>query len=216
MVRPEPTYPISRLIREIQKSSGLRSGAFVRSLGYSNISGGLRSLDRWVGSGEGDPYFLRKLVEVYGQAEQVKAALEDTAPILVAEEKQARIDEELRDRARFRPYVYVESSERTPSQICIAIFMGLRMKLLKLPEEWLDLSVDECLPLVQEFVRQHYAEKHGQCQFFGRITGFRFVHSYDESTRLAIDGSVVAREPGHFVGPNASLSLRKKKWLNIR
>jgi hypothetical protein len=134
MVRAEPIYPISCLIIQIQKSSALRPGAFITSLGYSNISRGLRSLDQWLHSGVGDRYFLRQLVDVYGHAEQVKAALENTARIHHAEEKRAHIDEELRDRARFRPYVYVESSERTPSQICIASFMGLRMKLVTITE----------------------------------------------------------------------------------
>ena len=90
--------------------------------------------------------------------------------------------------------------------------MGLRMKLLKLPDDWLDLAPDECLVAVQKYVREYYAEKRGECMFFGRITGFRFVHSYDESTRLGIDGHIVAHEPGHFIGPHASLNLGKK-WI---
>ena len=47
-----------------------------------------------------DASFLRKLIQVYGHAAEVKVALEETAPIHTAEEKQARIDEELCDGAR--------------------------------------------------------------------------------------------------------------------
>jgi hypothetical protein len=65
-------------------------------------------------------------------------------------------------------------------------------------------------------VRQHYVDQRGKCMFLGDITGYRFVHSYDETTRLAIDGRVVACEPGHFVGPNGSLNLnKKKKWISL-
>ena len=51
-------YSISELIYRVFEESGLKRSQFISGLGYRNITGGLRSLDRWLQTGTGDPLMI--------------------------------------------------------------------------------------------------------------------------------------------------------------
>lgn len=201
MTRRASHYPISLLVLDIFRNSGTKPSAFIHSIGYRNLNGGFRSLDEWLQSGSGNPEFLRRLVEAYGHAEELRNALMETAEVKRYEAELAAQETERRERANFKPYIFVESSLRTPTFIAAAALTGCSMKFIWLPEDCLGISELDLLMNVQRVVREHYRENTGQCLLFGEITGYRFVHTYDASIRLAIDGNVISREIGHFKIP---------------
>jgi hypothetical protein len=67
----------------------------------------------------------------------------------------------------FKPYIFIETSERMPSSIAMAAAAGNCMKYVL-------LNPGEGLPDVQRLVQEHYEEKEGNCILYGKILGFRF------------------------------------------
>lgn len=51
-------YPISQLIHKVVRDSGSKRSQFITSLGYRNITGGLRSFDHWLETGTDDPLLI--------------------------------------------------------------------------------------------------------------------------------------------------------------
>lgn len=201
MTRRTSKYPTSILICDILNNSGLKPAAFIRAIGYRNVNGGFRALDEWLQTGCGDPTFLRRLVTAYGRPDEIRDMLIKTAEVKEHEAVLAAQEKKRHERLHFRPYVFVESSLRTPSSITIAGLLGCRMKFIRLPDYCLEMRDEDQLTAVQDIVRRHYQENHGQCPLFGDITGYHFVNNYDESIRLAAHGSVISREVGHFEIP---------------
>ena len=203
MIRRTSKYPVSQLISEILHKSGPKPSEFIRSIGYRNVNGGFRALDQWLQTGSGDPNFVGRLVRVYGHAQELQNALTETGRMKRREAELAAIERERKERADFKPYIFVESSLQTPTFITAAALVGCRMKFIRLPDQCLELSDTDQLLEVQDIVRRHYLENSGQCPLFGDITGYRFIQTYDMSIRLDIHGSVIARESGHFRIPLA-------------
>ena len=106
MPRCASHYSISRLIFQVQQESGLKRSTFIAGLGYGNITGGLRSLDRWLDSGTGDPLLIERLVHTHGiNPTTVRMALTETEA-----QHKAEYDDEVRqlgqwDREHFRQYI---------------------------------------------------------------------------------------------------------------
>ena len=110
MPRCASHYSISQLIYRAFKESGLKRSRFIAGLGYRNITGGLRSLDRWLDCGEGDPLLIERLVHAHGiDPATVRRALVETEAQHKAEYDEAVRDRELWDREHFLQSVFVKT-----------------------------------------------------------------------------------------------------------
>ncbi|OPZ81525.1 MAG: hypothetical protein BWY76_03008 [bacterium ADurb.Bin429] len=96
---------------------------------------------------------------------------------------------------RFRPYVYIETTERYPSFLPGSAATALAEKYLEIPDAVLTEPLSRQLRFVQRLTRAHWQEQHGACSSFGAITGFIFRWSEEESIALGTDGTV--RDPAH-------------------
>src|ERR1022692_1414550 len=107
MTRGPSDYQISLFIYRIFQESGLKRFHFIASLGYRNVSGGLRSLDRWLQSGTGDPLLIECLVQAHGiDPATVRIALSETNAQHESEYDEAVRNREEWDRQHFRQYVF--------------------------------------------------------------------------------------------------------------
>ena len=69
---------------------------------------------------------------------------------------------------------------------------------MRLADNCLQWSETDLLTAAQNIITEHYRQNDGQCLLFGQITGYRLIETYDSSIRPGIDGSVIARDMGHF------------------
>lgn len=91
----------------------------------------------------------------------------------------------------FKPYVFIETSEKMPSSIAMAGATGNGMKHII-------LNPGEGLGDVKRLVHEHYKKNDGNCILYGKITGFRYVVSPTESIVMDTDGNELRRENGRF------------------
>jgi hypothetical protein len=91
----------------------------------------------------------------------------------------------------FKPYVFIETSEKMPSSISMAAVAANGMKCIL-------LNPGEGFADVQRLVRENYKKNDGKCALYWKITGFRYVISPTESIVLDTDGNEVRRENGRF------------------
>jgi hypothetical protein len=212
MSRCASHYQISQLIFSVFQESGLKRSHFAAGLGYRNITGGLRSLDHWLDSGDGDPLLIERLVQSYGvDPTTVRRALAETDAQHNAEYAEAVRRREQWDQEHFRQFVFVETpSGAVQSSFTVAAIAAPSLKFIHVPEAWSALPEPEQLYIVSDLVRQHYADRLGELSLFGSIVGYRFVSAYDESIRFDVGGNVIDRVSGHFVGPGGSVQVGRK------
>jgi hypothetical protein len=212
MPRCANDYSIARLIYRVIEESGLKRSQFITDLGYRNVTGGLRSLDRWLQTGTGDPLLIERLVHAHRiDPATIRRALAETDAQHQAEYDEAVRRQEQWDRKHFRAYVFVETRRGVlQSSFTVASLVAPALKLINLPEALATKPESEQLRIVSDLVRQHYGERHGELPLFGNIVGYRFVRTYDASIRLDVAGLVIERVAGHFVGPGGAIQIGRK------
>jgi hypothetical protein len=212
MPRCASHYSISQFIHRVFHESSLKRSRFIAGLGYRNITGGLRSLDRWLQTGTGDPLLIERLIQAHGiDPATVRRALADTEAQHTAEYDEEMRRLEQRDRDRFRQCVFVQTLPGVvQSSFTVAGIVAPALKMIRLPEGFIAEPESVQIQYVADLVRQHFAERHGELPLFGEIVGYRFVSAYDESIRLDVAGNVIGRVSGHFVGPGGSIQIGRK------
>ena len=209
MPRCASHYSISQLIYRAFKESGLKRSRFIAGLGYRNITGGLRSLDRWLERGEGDPLFIERLVQAHGiDPATVRRALAETDAQQKAEYDEEVRDRELWDREHFRQYVFVETLPCVvQSSFTVAAIVAPALKTIRLPESFIAEPGSAQIQYVSDLVRAHFDGRGGKLSLFGPIIGYRYVNAYDQSIRLDVAGNVIEPVTGHVVGPDGSIQI---------
>jgi hypothetical protein len=96
----------------------------------------------------------------------------------------------------FKPYVFVEASEKRPPSIAVAARVVNQMKHFRLPKS--SLAMPDQLYEIQQIVRAHFQQYEGKCPLYGNIIGSRFVYSTDESFLLDSSVNVIERQHGRF------------------
>ena len=190
MRRRTSTYPISvYLSRAIENFSAKQLCSL---LGYKNGSKLFRRLDEWLQAGNGRGDFLEQLgAALWLKREEVEAALEETRTIKRAERAAEEAERQEFIRRNFVPYIAIETELRRPTSITMAAVCGGRMKYIKLIEPKNPLSRAEDLSRIVKIVVAHFADSGGRCPLFGRITGYRYVRTYEESVRFDINGALI-------------------------
>jgi hypothetical protein len=110
----------------------------------------------------------------------------------------------------FHPYIYVEHSLRRPTSITGAAFTGAPWRFIKLPKRVLDRPTDGQSGWVSWLVRTHFRENHGECFLFGRITGYRWQRTRDQSVLLDTRGRITGVKHESFAPPSGSITVGNK------
>ena len=187
-------YAISKLINEVISSSKLRKREVVLSLGYKNLHKGFRRLNTLIETGECPQYIKDRLP----QALNLDKELVDTAFKLTAQEKAkeaeiARQSREEYERKSFVPHIWTEYEIKYPTGAAfwyIALIGLDKFKVLSLPEDINEMDWDEQQAIVKERILEH----HKHCSddaIFGRVKGYTYCQTYDDSFLLSVDGKRV-------------------------
>jgi len=91
----------------------------------------------------------------------------------------------------FKPYIFIETSNKKPTSISQAAVAANSMKYIL-------LNPGEGFADVQRLVQERFQKSQGNCILYGTITGFRYVTSPTESIVLDTDGNELRRENGRF------------------
>ena len=91
----------------------------------------------------------------------------------------------------FKPYVFIQTSEKRPTSMSMAAVAANSMKYIL-------LNPGEGFSDVQRLVRENYKNNDGKCALYWTVTGFRYVTSPTESIGLDTDGNELRRENGRF------------------
>ncbi len=201
-------YPISQLISRIMLDAGFDREQFVASLGYRKIDRGCRRLGAWLDQGAGYPRIIKQIAASYPQhAEQLSAALAATQKIRKDESEAAFVARCTAEQATFRPYIHVEGETRVPSSIVMFAVSGGKWNYISIPDDTLALHLPELLAALPQLM-QAYVRKHdGQCPFFGKVTGFRFVRCLDYF-QFNAEAQLVERVDKPFRRPISFVALR--------
>ena len=196
-----PEYPITKLLLKIIDESGLSQVEFVRRLGYPYaVERGLRRLQLWLYAGQGYDRIIKEIIAVYpNRQNEVWGAIADTRNIKAAEDeairKHATPDIEERLRRQFKPFIWISTAETAHS--FWAAVIERRTKVLWMEEGFDLLSERERLAAARKCVVEHYAGAAGKSAF-GKILGYRFVPTFNNSVTLDVNGEVIEKAENNF------------------
>ena len=190
-------YAISRLINDVISSSKHCKRNIVLSLGYQNINKGYRRLNNLIETGE-CPMSLKDMLP---KALNVDEELVNTAFKLTAQQKakEAKLDRkrtEEYERKSFVPHIWIENELEYPSgaKFWYVAFLGIdKFKVLPLPENINDMDWELQESLVKERILQHQKDCNSNDVIFGRVTGYTYCQTYDNSFLFSIDGKLARR-----------------------
>ena len=191
-------YPITQFIAKQLSERSWSKSQLISAMGYKNISRGLQRLDTCLQQGNcTNADMLARLFRALAPPrEEFDAAIAETRRQL-AEEERVRLErEEEVNRAHFRPYVYVRTSQNRPPFITAAAVIGPQLKYLQLDEELVVLPRTLLLARVAQIVRQHYHLNFGKCLLFGDITGYALRITYGETVEFTSEGILVGIQAG--------------------
>jgi len=190
-------YAISKLINEVISQSKEAKRNVVLKLGYKNINKGYRRLNALIETGV-CPLFLK---EKLPKALNLDKELIDQAFVLIAQEKakeaeEARQRREEYERKHFKPHLWIEHERKYPqgASFWYVVFIGIHhFKALPLPENINDMDWELQESLVKERILQHQKDCNSDDAIFGRVTGYTYCQTYDDSFLFSVDGKLVRR-----------------------
>ena len=197
--------PIEALVSDRCKELGLRPVELIQRCGYKNISKGLRRLEQLCNANfRSSRALIHALPSALDLPEDlVTKAVEDT-------ERQIHEAEEAAWRAQFVPHAVVLTESERPTQLFVAIFLGIE-RLLRVD---FDLSESPATYLQQaiEGVRQRVGEwKPGEIPTFGKPVGVIVNYSPDHAVRFDLEGKAVAVLDRAYRLGEATFSIGKRR-----
>jgi hypothetical protein len=173
-------YPIVQVLTSMMAEAGLSREEFVASIGYRRGDRGLRRLNLWLDTGDGFPLIITQIKRGYPEwAAELDSAILATQEIRWAERKARWIESLKAEAATFRPYIHVQGETRVPNFICGFAMTGGKWNLIEIPDDVRTLEVPEQLEMLPVLMLEYLDRYRGQCPFFGKVTGFRYVRLLD-------------------------------------
>jgi len=133
------------------------------------------------------------------------------------ETKEVIVQERTLVRQRFTPHLWVIPERKIPSPIfVVAVFGEERFRRVNLPDGILTLSENLQEKIISQAASFHFASSSGQAGPFGKILGYIYRRSFDQSWRLNDKGQLLNRHSGPVPVTKYTLSLkgRHKKDLS--
>lgn len=190
---------IGKHISSWLKNNDLRKSDIVRAMGYSNINGGMRRLNAVMEGKISDRVFMEKLRGALGEAVDdfkliVNATHKENNEVIkrrIVENKRRATEQELVNRANFKPYMHINHERSCPSPIFVVACTGVeRWKHLPLPEEITSLSEIEQLLHIKNVIQEHQASPVKDKGPFGNVAGYDFRRTYDEYIKFDLQGDM--------------------------
>lgn len=208
-------YAISRLINDVISSSKHCKRNIVLSLGYQNINKGYRRLNNLIETGE-CPMSLKDMLP---KALNLDEELVNTAFKLTAQQKvkEAELDRkrtEEYERKSFVPHIWIENELEFPSgaKFWYVAFLGIdKFKVLPLPENINDMDWELQESLVKKRILQHQKGINGDDAIFGRVKGYTYCQTYNDSFLFSVDGKLVRRHIEKVDKPEMFIQVGNKK-----
>ncbi len=183
--------PLAQLILDTLATRGWRKADLVTAMGFRDLSRGLRRLEACLRGDEVSDDVLRRVQHALGIPASAWVMARQELARQREEDECRRQQADLAVRqARFRPYIYVLTSERRPVNLTAAAAIGPRLRFLYLDDAILRLPRPARIARVAEQAREHFRINLGQCLLFGDIVGYRFQIAYDEALLLDVTGVV--------------------------
>jgi hypothetical protein len=198
-------YPISKAIAEIMDDHGYSRVEFVRTLGYRNVENGLDRLNLWLDDGAGFDRILKQIISVYGHAEDISKAIEETKKVKKREHRESRRDVEDLCRRQYKPFIWVHTEDGAHS--FLTAIAERQVKVLRMRKGFEDLSEPDKLKAVQTRIREHYQRTGGKYIGFGAILEYTYSNTFDTSIVLDVEGNVLDENGEEFLLPEVWLEL---------
>lgn len=213
--------PLGELILRRGAEQGFGRKKIAVRLNYKNPNKGFLRLDQLLQHGYSNPNLLERLrcllqldpLELTTAVSQTEAILRAEALELQQKHqqksKQAAEEEERRERASFKPHLWVVAERKVPSPIfVVAIFGEECFRHVSLPDNIESASEADQQKLIQRAAIKHFRQKGGSAGPFGRIIGYLFCRTFDQAWRLNIHGEVVDYNAGRVHRGKYSLQLK--------
>ena len=193
-------YPIARVLKNKILESGLDPKELALKYGYDHFM-----FDKYFSKGVMNKIsrFIKVEKSLYDQS------LEDTQLLISIEKYIERIPElveslkdEIKEQKKFFPFLYRKTSRTEPSSITMAGMCGGAMKYEILPKNFKLLSLDEQVEKLSKMIKKDFANRNGQCTFFGDITGYYFQREYHTIIELNVEGNVLGEIKDVILYPN--------------
>ena len=185
-------YQISKLINQVISGNKQRKREIVLKLGYKNLDKGYRRLYHLIETGE-CPEPIKKMLPtaLVVEPQVVEDAFETTSQQIAEEVELARRRQEEYERRTFKPHLWIEHEREypPPGTIWIVALSGLlSYKFRDLHENINEFEWDERVRLVQERIRRHQEEEGTYNRIFGKVDGYTYRQTYDDSFLFSKDG----------------------------
>jgi len=201
--------PLGALILKRAFEQGLGRKEIATRLNYKDPNKGFFRLDQLLKSGWSNPDLLQRLQRILAiDSAELADALSQTEVILrkeaeELEEKdrwqshQAVLEPERLARFNFKPHLWVLPENSVPCPLFLVAICGEEhFRRISLPDTIDAVSPVRQEKLIREAAVRHFTQSEGRAGPFGRITGYLFRRTFDESWRLNIHGQVVSRTGG--------------------
>jgi hypothetical protein len=206
-------YEISKLINQFISGNKQRKREIVLNLGYKNLDKGYRRLYHLIETGECPELMRKMLPTALGVEPQVvEDAFKATAQQIAEEVELTRRRQEEYERRTFKPHLWIEHELSRPRSIAMAGLSGINsFKIVSLPEGINQLSWNEQKRVVRWAIRQHQQNKGPEDCMFGKVTGYVYRQTYDDSHLFSKDGKLLESNIGKFHKPESSLKIVGKE-----
>lgn len=206
-------YEISKLINQVISGNKERKRDIVLKLGYKNLDKGYRRLDHLIETGECPESIKNMLPSALELDPQVvKDAFEATARQKEEELELARRRQEEYERRTFKPHLWIEHELSRPKSITMVLFTGVdNYKVVNLPDIIDKLEWEYQVRVVEDTIRQHKQNKGTEDFMFGKVTGYVYRQTYDDSHLFSKNGKLLESSIGKFKKPESSLKIGGKE-----
>ena len=189
-------YEISKLVNEVISQSKELKREVVLKLGYRNMNKGYRRLNALLETGECPEFIKERLPQALNiDKELVDGTFEATRQQIAKEIELAIKRQEEYERKHFKPHLWIEHERKYPegASFWYVVFIGIHhFKALPLPENINEMDWETQQSIVKERILEH----HKYCSddaIFGRVTGYTYCQTYDDSYLFSVDGMLVRR-----------------------
>lgn len=163
-------------------------------MGYKNLDKGYRRLYHLIETGECPEPIKKILPTALGvETQVVEDAFKATSQQIAEEVELAKRCQEEYEIRTFKPHQWIEHECKGPpvGTICIVAFVGIgNFKVLNQPKNINELEWDEQVRLVQERIRLHQQDEGTHDHIFGRVEGYLYRQSYDDSFLFSRNGEL--------------------------
>ncbi len=191
---PTKTYIVERF-RELN----LTRGSFARHVG-GRPEKVLRRLEAFLEFFEESDEFLTRVKRAIQADEEIwqEYVERDRERLRLIKEAEIR-DIEARDRARFRPHVWVIGARRIPSPIFLVAVCGEgSFRRANLPDDILSYDLENQLTIVRQKFLEFAEERNNSAGPFGQIVGYFYRQKYEYSYEFDLEGNLISEQEGRY------------------